>query len=214
VAADSGTLCLGLEEVTPVGGTRRALGSVVGLAGVALLYARVWRPWQLHWGATADEVSRPMPGDDIVPRPWFDATRAVTIDAAPEHVWPWLVQMGAFTRAGWYSHDTLDNKGVPSSEVVVPALQALRVDDVMPLSEDGRGFTVDAVDPGRTLVLAVREEGSTISTTYRLDPLPGDRTRLVHRIRHRIRPRSPGRRSSWSPWTSASCSWRAARCWA
>jgi Polyketide cyclase / dehydrase and lipid transport len=175
-----------------VGGRRRVLRSAVGVAGVALLYARVWRPWQLHWGATADEVSRPLPGDDIVPRPWFDATRAVTIEAAPEHVWPWLAQMGAFTRAGWYSYDALDNKGVASSEVVVPELQGVRVGDRMLLSEDGQGFTVEAVEPCRTLVLAVREDSGTISAAYQLGPLPGGRTRLVQRIRHRIRPRKPG----------------------
>jgi hypothetical protein len=168
------------------------LPGVVGLAAVTLVYAYVWRPWQLHWGATAEEVSRPMPGDDIVPRPWFDATRAVTIEAAPEHVWPWLAQMGAFTRAGWYSYDALDNKGVASSEVVVPELRDVRVGDRMLLSEDGLGFTVEGVEPGRSLLLAVRDDSGTISAPYRLDPLPGGRTRLVHRLRHRIRPRSPG----------------------
>jgi Polyketide cyclase / dehydrase and lipid transport len=171
---------------------RAVMRGVVGLGAATLAYAYVWRPWQLHWGATPAEVGRTMAGDDIVPRPWFEATRAVTIDAAPEHVWPWLVQMGAFTRAGWYSYDALDNKGVPSSEVVVPELQDIRVGDVMLLSEDGGGFTVEAVDPGRTLVLGVRDGGGAISTTYQLEPLPGGRTRLVHRIRHRIRPRSPG----------------------
>jgi uncharacterized protein YndB with AHSA1/START domain len=133
-----------------------------------------------------------MPGDDVVPRPWFDATRAVTIEATPEHLWPWLAQMGAFTRAGWYSYDALDNKGVPSSEVVVPELQDVRVGDRMLLSEDGQGFTVEGVEPGHSLLLAVREDSGTISAEYQLDPLPGGRTRLVHRLRHRIRPRSPG----------------------
>lgn len=98
----------GATPVREVSTMRRAgvvLPGVVGLAAVTLVCAYVWRPWQLHWGATAEEVSRPMPGDDSVPRPRFDAARAVTIEAAPEHVWPWLAQMGAFTRAGWYSYD-------------------------------------------------------------------------------------------------------------
>jgi uncharacterized protein YndB with AHSA1/START domain len=175
-----------------VGAGRRGLGAVIVLTGGALAYARVWRPWQLHWGATPDEVARPMPGDDIVPRPWFDATRAVTVEAAPEHVWPWLAQMGGITRAGWYSYDALDNKGVASSEVVVPELQDVRVGDRMLVSEDGQGFTVEGVEPGRSLLLAVREGSGTISAEYQLDALPGGRTRLVQRIRHRIRPRSPG----------------------
>jgi hypothetical protein len=39
-----------------------------------------------------------MPGEDVVQQPTFDATRAVTIQARPEEIWPWLVQMG-MTRA-------------------------------------------------------------------------------------------------------------------
>lgn len=74
----------------------------------AVLYARVFRPWQLTWGATPEEVSRHLPSDERVTRPTFDATRAITIAARPEDVWPWLVQIG-LTRAGWYSYDLLDN---------------------------------------------------------------------------------------------------------
>ncbi len=53
-----------------------------------VLYLTVIRPWQLRWGATDDEVARPMPGDDVVLRPACNATRAVTIAARPEHIWP------------------------------------------------------------------------------------------------------------------------------
>src|SRR5919107_922573 len=67
-----------------------ALG-VVSLAAAAI-YGAVWRPWQLTWGATSEEVARPLPGDDMVPCPTFNATRAISIAAPPEQVWPWLVQ--------------------------------------------------------------------------------------------------------------------------
>ena len=71
-----------------------ALGAV--LFGV---YMRFIRPWQLRWGATDDEVASPRPSDDDVPHPTFNATRAVTIQARPEQIWPWLIQIGV-TRAG------------------------------------------------------------------------------------------------------------------
>jgi hypothetical protein len=71
------------------------------LPAVPLVYLTVYRPWQLHWGATRTEVAGRMPGDEIVPRPHLSATRAVSIVAEAEDVWPWLVQMGAGDRAGW-----------------------------------------------------------------------------------------------------------------
>ena len=95
-----------------------ALGAV--LFGV---YLRVIRPWQLRWGATNEEVARAMPGDDVVKRPTFNATRAVTIQARPEEIWPWLVQIGV-TRAGWYSYDWLDNLGKPSAAAHPPPIPA------------------------------------------------------------------------------------------
>jgi len=75
---------------------------LVGAATAAAMYARYVRPWQLTWGATCGEVSRAMPGDEPVKRPTFNATRAITIAAPPDEIWPWLVQVG-LTRAGWYS---------------------------------------------------------------------------------------------------------------
>jgi len=82
---------------------------MLGCAGV-VAYARWLRPWQLTWGATPGEVSRSLPGDDLVPRPTFNATRAISIAAPAVEIWPWLVQVG-LTRAGWYSYDLLDNLG-------------------------------------------------------------------------------------------------------
>ena len=90
--------------------SRTALG-VLGIATAVAAYVKIGRPWQLTWGATREEVCRPLPGDDLVPRPTFNATRAVSIDAPPERIWPWLVQVGT-TRAGWYSYDLLETSRV------------------------------------------------------------------------------------------------------
>ena len=69
-------------------------------AVVAVTYLRFIRPWQLRWGAINAEVECAMPGDDVVKFPTFNATRGVTIQARPEEIWPWLLQIGV-TRAGW-----------------------------------------------------------------------------------------------------------------
>ncbi|MCJ7531468.1 MAG: hypothetical protein MUO64_10625, partial [Anaerolineales bacterium] len=73
----------------------RTLAIAIMAAVAALTIYLLWvRPWQLRWGATDEEVARLMPGDEIVKRPTFNATRAVTIQARPEQIWPWLVQIG------------------------------------------------------------------------------------------------------------------------
>jgi hypothetical protein len=81
-------------------------------------------------GATAEEAVRPLPGDHVVAKADYLATRAITINAPPQDVWPWLVQIGS-GRAGWYTYDRLDNAGVPSAIEIVPDLQHLQVGDVV-----------------------------------------------------------------------------------
>jgi hypothetical protein len=152
-----------------------------------VVYAFAVRPWQLRWGATDGEVATAMPGDEIVERPQLRATRAVTIAAPPAAVWPWLVQLGGYTRAGWYSYDRIDNGGNHSAEHIVADLQDLRVGDVLPTAPDGEGFTVERIDPGRWLVLAVRRPDVTTSVTFGLRPDGPDGCRLVCRLRVRVR---------------------------
>ena len=64
-----------------------------------VFYLLVFRPWPLKWGATAIEIKRAMPGDEIVAKPTFNATKAVTINAIAENIYTWIIQMGV-TRAG------------------------------------------------------------------------------------------------------------------
>ncbi len=107
---------------------RLGLSLGIFLAGYLLLY----RPQELRWGATDAEVARAMPGDQIQPQPIESVTRAVTIDARPEQIWPWLVQIG-YGRAGWYGYDWIDNAGMPSAGRIIPALQHLRAGDDLPI---------------------------------------------------------------------------------
>ena len=80
----------------------------------AFLTAPLYRRHHLRWGATSAEVAFDLPGDQFLPRAQFIATRAITINADPGAVWPWIVQVGCL-RAGWYSNDLLDNLGRPSA---------------------------------------------------------------------------------------------------
>ncbi|UCF79192.1 MAG: hypothetical protein JSW03_02765 [Candidatus Eiseniibacteriota bacterium] len=150
------------------------------IVALGALFQSVYRPWQLNWGATAEEVARPMPGDELVKDPTFNATRAVTINARPEHIWPWLVQMG-YRRAGFYSWDTLDNDRIPSSERILPEYQNLRVGDLVPLSKNGYARVVE-MEQNERLLLVFESEG-TATWAWGLYELDAERTRLVTRLR-------------------------------
>jgi hypothetical protein len=130
------------------------------------------------------ERARSMPADELVPEPMLSVTQAITIDSPPERVWPWLAQLGA-DRAGWYSHDWIDNAGRPSAERVLPEFQDVSPGDIFPALPGARdAFVVAAVDPPRDLVLTVPGEGSPMMTWEHLvEPLADCRSRLIVRAR-------------------------------
>lgn len=154
-----------------------------GLIGAGFAaYFGAYRPWQLRWGATDQEADRPMPGDEIVSRPTFVATRAVTVNARPADIWPWLVQMG-FGRAGWYSYDLLDNLGRHSSERILTGYQDLQLGGVVPLGPGERGMRVKDFSPGEWMIWwDPKKRGSTWA--WGLYPVADEETRLITRVRN------------------------------
>jgi hypothetical protein len=122
-----------------------------------------------------------MPGDDLIDDLAFLATRAITINAPPAAVWPWLVQVGCL-RAGFYSNDLLDNLGHPSATDIVPEFQHLEIGQWVPMSptpSDATAFKVAGFEPNTWLLW--RQPLSTWSWT--LTELRQGGTRLVTRIR-------------------------------
>ncbi len=128
-----------------------------------------------------------MPGDELLTRAHFVATRAISIQASPDRVWPWLVQVG-FGRAGFYSYDLVDNLGRPSARSILGAFQSASVGDVaapMSAAQDERtAFRVAILDQPRSLVWA--KPDSTWS--WRLTPEGAGGTRLVTRLKARYDP--------------------------
>ena len=135
--------------------------------------------------ATALEKRRTLPVDAMIPDPLFVSTHAITIDATPEQVWPWIAQMGS-GRAGWYCWDAIDNGAVPSSSVIVSEFQTVVPGDIMPAVPGATdAFVVAAVDPPRELVLTVPDGhgGNAVAWEHLLEPLDSGRTRLIVRGR-------------------------------
>jgi hypothetical protein len=167
-----------------------------GLADVAVasplfVFAPLYRRSHMRWGATDDEVAGAMPGDQLVSEPSFNATRAITIDAPPEAVWPWLRQIG-FGRAGWYSYDLFDNAARPSAERILPEYQDPKIGDWVPMSSkvnETTAFKIKEFEPSRWMLWAKPHS----TWAWKLVPLEGGRTRLVTRVKDRYAWRdSPG----------------------
>ena len=168
----------------------------VGIVVLAAVYGAWVRPRLMRWGATEEEVAGPYPGAEVVPEGERGATMAVTIEAPPQQVWPWLVQLGG-DRAGWYSWDRLDNRGRPSANEVHPEWQDLALGDhVKYLTAAGPvdAWEVAALEPKRFLglhglsdlrgrPLEPRQPRPSAYTEglwgFQLKELPGGRTRLV-----------------------------------
>ena len=149
-----------------------------------LAYLRWIRPWQLRWGATNAELERTMPGDDLLKRPTFNATRAVTIRARPEEIWPWIVQLG-YGRAGWYSYDWIDNLGRPSAESIISELQQRDVGDLIPMGPGQFGLQVKALESNRSMLWGNKGDRNQATWAWGLYPLDETQTRLVSRVRIR-----------------------------
>lgn len=181
---------------------RMALGGLLmlgAIAAVAGVYLRVILPWQRQWGATDDEARRTLPGDERLPQPDLQWTRAISVRASAAEVWPWLVQIGQ-GRAGYYGYPWLERLlGLKDirPDAINPAWRQLAIGDVIP-AEAGGGYRVLALEPERTLVLGEQAGGdaSAWSATQlypaftwalTLEEGADGQTRLIMRMRARTR---------------------------
>lgn len=165
------------------------LSLIVLVMTVYFLWAR---PYQLNWGAAAQEVKQSMPGDQLDPDPEFFATRAITIASIPEEIWPWLLQMG-YGRAGYYGYDILENLGSPrgirSADRILPEFQHFKAGDDVPISSVAQ-MVFYAIEPNRYIIwTGTNHQGSFVWALY---PVDESHTHLVSRICwsfHWIQPR-------------------------
>ena len=172
----------------------RLLPPAIATAGCVAAFAFFDYPLFARWGASPDESDRLFPGDELIPG-GLQSTRAISIDAPAEEVWPWLVQMGQ-DRGGFYSHDWLERlfgADIHNANDIRPEWQHLAVGDtVWPYPErklramakrssDVGGWRVVALEPSRSLV--VQSNAGRWTWALVLQPLPDGRTRLLARTR-------------------------------
>jgi hypothetical protein len=157
---------------------RRAVRDAAGSSR----FRRVWQSVR----ANPCERERALPGDERIAHPIATLTHGVTIRRAPCDVWPWLVQMGAGSRGGWYSYDWIDNGRQPSATRIVSELQHPVVGTIFPaLPGVTEGFTLLAIEPERVLTLGwlARDGNPEVTWTFALDEAAPGVTRLLVRVR-------------------------------
>lgn len=147
-----------------------------------------------NWGATAAEQEMTLPGDEFVPDPADVITRAVTINAAAEEAWRWLVQIGQ-NRGGMYSYDWLENLlglRIHSAREIRAEWQQLAVGDKICLVRPGwlglkAGFSlpVARIDQGRAIVLREQPPAQPWDAIWSFHLLPSEdgHCRLLSRSR-------------------------------
>jgi hypothetical protein len=176
----------------------------LGAAAIAgaILTSPLLRPWYSTWGASEAEVKKRLPGDDQVPDPNLESTRAITIQAPMAEVWPWLVQMGQ-GRGGLYSYERLENLAgcnMHNASRIIPEQQHVEIGDKVRLSQNDSTpyFVVTAIEPGRAIILGGDDPPTTWG--FILEPIDKNSTRLIIRFRQQYEP-SLGNVIGWRVFT-------------
>src|SRR5512147_1072076 len=160
-------------------------------------YAFFVRPWMLRWGASEAELKTVWPGDQLTPKSSGGCTRAITIQASAEQVWPWIVQIGQ-DRAGFYSYTWLENlfhADMRNTYRLVPDWQTRRVGEDFWMAPKHRyggqaRMVVVQLEPPRALVLVMPQDARSAiehgyaphgSWSFMLQSVGGNATRLIMR---------------------------------
>jgi len=162
----------------------KAVGGLAAAGAVAVLTYPRWRPWCLTWGATEEEATAPLPGDELLEDPDVVTTRAIGIGVAPSEIWPWLVQMGP-GRAGAYTYDWIENLAgldMHSADEILPQFQDLEVGDAWRLGAQGPVLRVASLDPPSAIVLS-SDDGNWIWAFVLVPDAAGTRLLSRNRIR-------------------------------
>ncbi|MDO8362698.1 MAG: hypothetical protein Q7V88_07365 [Actinomycetota bacterium] len=155
-------------------------------------------------GTIADERAARLPGDQLVTHPMMITNHAITIDAPPADVWPWLAQMG-WHRGGWYTSAWVDRlffpANWPSADHLEPQLQQIGLGSWIPDGPPASrcGFFVRALQPSHHLVLHSTKHlppefadrftaWIDWSWAFVLHDVPGGHTRFQFRSRLRVGP--------------------------
>lgn len=163
--------------------------TVLGILAIIVMFALL--PWMDRWGASTNEVAVSLPGDELVPSPRISYTRAITIHAIPEEIYPWIVQIGA-ERGGWYSYEWFETNilrcEISNADRIHAKWQNLKVGDPVKMCPGTSGpppYEVALLESDRAMILGHQENGEWIEVwQFVLLPQADGSTRLIVRSRN------------------------------
>jgi hypothetical protein len=168
----------------------RFVGVVAGLTILVIIAVTALTPWMDRWGATDEEINASFPGDELLPEPASFINRAITIDASPEYIYPWIVQLDA-TRGGWYSYAWLETNllrcPMVNADRIHPEWQDLKVGDevhMCPNEPAPPPYIVAQIHPGQAIVMGHQEDGEWVDLyQFVIVPQADGSSRLIIRTR-------------------------------
>lgn len=165
------------------------LGFAASLVVLAVVIVTLLTPWMDRWGATDTEISASFPGDELVREPASFVNRATTIQARPEQIFPWLVQLGA-DKGGLYSYTMLEGLigcSMVNADRIHSEWQTLTVGDEVKMCQTDPApppYVVAQVIPNQALVMGHQEDGQWVDLwQFVLVPQADGATRLILRTR-------------------------------
>ncbi len=166
------------------------LAVIIGLVIVGVIATSLLTPWMDRWGATDGEIVATFPGDELVPAPASFVNRAITIQAAPEDIYPWIVQLDA-EKGGWYSYDWLETNllrcPMTNADRIHPEWQDRQAGDAVNMCPDGSGpppYTVAQMHPNRAMVMGHQEGDKWVDLSqFVITPQADGSSRLILRTR-------------------------------
>ena len=167
------------------------IGILAALALMAVILIVSLLPWMDRWGATEDEIAASFTGDELVPSPRITYTRAISINAAPEEIYPWIVQLGA-EKGGMYSYSWFETNilrcELINADRIHEEWQDLKVGDPMKMCPGTSGpppYEIAIIEPNRAIVMGHKENGSWVEVwQFNLVSQADGTTRLVIRSRN------------------------------
>ena len=176
------------------------IGVLAGLAVLAIIVIALLTPWMDRWGATDEETAATYPGDELVPElaesgirilpaPASFVNRAITINASPEYIYPWIVQLDA-TKGGWYSYTLLEamlNCRMINADRIYPEWQGLQVGDEVKMCPGEFApppYIVAQILPNQAIVMGHKEDGEWVDLyQFVIVPQTDGTSRLILRTR-------------------------------
>ncbi|HMN14186.1 MAG TPA: hypothetical protein PKD55_17870 [Bellilinea sp.] len=163
------------------------IGIILGLLALCVVTIILLTPWMDRKGATTQEQTASLPGDDLIANPVRTANRAITVRATPQQIYPWIIQTGA-DKAGFYSYTWLENLvgcKMAKDEQIREEWQNLQVGDLMKMCDSEPApppYEVAMLVPDTAVVFGHRDQDEWVDLwSFVLIPQPDGSTRLIAR---------------------------------